>query len=278
MDCIRESEVLLRLAFVGGTLALMVLLEAVFPRRQRIASRWRRWTTNLSISALSTLVVRGMALAAIPITAAGAAVWAQNHEFGLLNLLALDWHAALVASLVVLDLAIWLQHLASHRVALLWRVHAVHHADQDMDATTALRFHPIEIGLSMLFKAIVVLLLGAPLYAVVLFEIGLSAFALFNHTNLNLPQRLDALLRLVLVTPDVHRVHHSTRKDEQNSNFGFSTSLWDRLFGSYRAQAREPHDSMTLGLASYQQQEGVKLLWSLLLPVRSSEQPADPTE
>ena len=266
MESIEESEALVRFAIFLATLTAMMLLEAAFPRRPRVASLVRRWSTNLSFAALGAAIVRAMTLAAIPITATAASVWASNNGFGVVNALSLEGPLAIGLSIVVLDFAIWLQHLVTHRVGFLWRLHSVHHVDRDMDASTALRFHPAELGLSMLLKALVVLLLGAPLYAVVLFEVALNGFAIFNHANLRMPRVLDAALRLVLVTPDVHRVHHSTRTEEQNSNYGFSTTLWDRLFRTYRAQASESHQSMPIGLAAHQERESSELIWSLKLP------------
>ncbi|MEQ1652489.1 MAG: sterol desaturase family protein, partial [Hyphomicrobium sp.] len=193
---------------------------------------------------------------------------AGTHGIGVLNWIAWpSWLETLIA-VVVLDFAIWVQHVTTHKVPVLWRLHQVHHADVDIDVTTAIRFHPIEIGLSILWKIVCVLALGASVWAVLLFEILLNACAMFSHANIRLPAALDGVLRVFVVTPDMHRVHHSVLRHEHNSNYGFNLSVWDRLFSTYRAQPEKGHDAMTIGLTPYQSDEPTRLGWSLSLPFR----------
>ncbi|OYW62080.1 MAG: fatty acid hydroxylase [Rhodobacterales bacterium 32-66-7] len=261
-----EHEIALRLGVFGGILALLALLERLAPRRKPVQPRSRRWVTNVAMVVIDTLTVRALALA-LPILAVAAAVDAGQLGFGSLNLL--DWPAwlELALAVVILDLAIWAQHLITHKVPLFWRFHRVHHADPDFDVTTALRFHPVEIAASALLKVGLVYLLGPSALAVVLFEVLLNATAMFNHANLRLPTWLDRVLRLVLVTPDMHRVHHSARREEHDSNYGFSLSLWDRIFGTYKAQPAEGHEAMTVGL-EWLDDRPTRLIWALWLPFR----------
>jgi sterol desaturase/sphingolipid hydroxylase (fatty acid hydroxylase superfamily) len=209
-----------------------------------------------------------MAVLPAPIAATAAAAFAEEHAFGLLH--RLDWPSWIdgLATLLVLDLAVWVQHWAFHKSDTLWRLHKVHHADREIDATTALRFHPFEIGLSVLIKSVVVLLLGAPIAAVILFEVLLNACAMFNHANTSLPPGLERLVRLFIVTPDLHRIHHSVRREEQDSNFGFCLSLWDRVFGLLRPSSLDGDLAMTIGLAEHQDEQPARLIWSLALPFK----------
>ena len=204
---------------------------------------------------------------AVPLLATGAAVDASRHGWGLLN--ALDWPLwlAWVVTILVFDFAIWLQHRISHEVPLFWRFHRVHHADRDFDVTTAIRFHPVEIAASMGLKIVLVYALGPPALAVVAFEVLLNGTALFNHANLRLPLGMDRALRLILVTPDMHRVHHSVLRAEHDSNYGFALSIWDRLFHTYTAQPAAGHETMAIGL-QWQDQRSARLGWSLMLPFR----------
>ncbi len=261
-----EHEALIRLAAFLGLFALFALLEALYPRRRRVQGRAARWGTNLAIILLGSATTRAMAVF-LPLLAVGAALDAGAHGWGLLNLLGGALWLRVLVAVLLLDFAIWLQHLLFHKVPLLWRLHRVHHADRDIDVTTALRFHPVEIAASMLIKIGVVYLIGAPALGVVLFEILLNGSAMFNHANMRLPLGLDRVLRLFLVTPDMHRVHHSVRPDEFNSNYGFALSLWDRLFGTYRDQPRMGHEAMTIGL-EWQDERPARLGWALLLPFR----------
>ena len=263
------SELLFRLGAFAAIFAGMVLLELAWPKRAPRWPRARRWVTNLAVVGLGILVVRLLAFLAVPLVAVGAAIIAQHHGWGLFNLVA--WPSVLEIGLavVVLDYAIWLQHVAMHKVPILWRVHQMHHADVDFDVTTALRFHPFETGLSMLYKVAWVLALGAAPLAVVLFEVILNGCAMFNHANVNLPRRLDWILRQVLVTPDMHRVHHSIERREHDTNFGFNLSIWDRLFGTYTPEPEKGHLGMTIGLQPYQSEAPTRLGWSLALPFRA---------
>jgi len=244
-------------------LAAMAMLQAVFPRR-RLLIGYRRWIGNLSLLVVDVILLRLL----LPAGAMGAALWAEQQQFGLLHRLHIEGWAALLISLLLLDLIIYLQHRVFHIVPFLWRLHRVHHADQEIDVSTALRFHPLEIVLSMLIKMAAVLLLGVPALAVLLFEVLLNGMAMFNHSNLRLPLWLDALLRRLLVTPDMHRVHHSVLRHETNSNYGFNLALWDRLFGSYVAQPESGHDAMRIGLNEYQSGDPDTLKELLLIPFK----------
>ena len=263
-----EQELLWRLGAFLGLFALFAVAEALAPRRPRALPRARRWPTNWAITIINSAVLRAMALG-LPLLAIGAALDAQANGWGLFNRLGWPGWAEIALAVLILDFAIWAQHLATHKVPLLWRLHRVHHADRDMDVTTAFRFHPVEIALSMLVKIGVVYLIGPAPVAVLLFEIILSGSALFSHANLALPAGLDRLLRLILVTPDMHRVHHSVHRQEHDSNYGFALSVWDRLFGTYRARPAEGHDRMTIGL-QWQDERPARLGWSLRLPFMRS--------
>jgi sterol desaturase/sphingolipid hydroxylase (fatty acid hydroxylase superfamily) len=261
-----QSDGAIRLAVFASVFLVMALIELAAPKRPLVVPKGRRWLTNLGISVSGTVLLRLMAMLAVPLAAIAAASYAEAHRIGLLNQLDWpDWLKVTVA-LLVLDLAIWAQHLASHKIPLFWRLHRVHHADRDIDVTTAVRFHPIEIGLSMLWKIVVVMALGAPPLAVFLFEVILNACAMFNHANIALPLWLDRPLRLLLVTPDMHRVHHSVLGREHNTNYGFNLSVWDRLFRTYTAQPEGGHQGMTIGLTPYQSEAPTRFGWSLLLP------------
>lgn len=260
------AETLIRLGFFLGLFALFASVEAFAPRRARMYPRQRRWFTNIAISMIDTATLRLVSLA-FPLLAVGAAMDAAQNGWGLFNTLALPVIAELLLAILILDFAVWLQHLVTHKVPFLWRFHRVHHADRDFDVTTAIRFHPVEIALSMGLKIGLVYLLGPSALAVIIFEILLNGTAMFNHANIALPQPIDRFLRLFLVTPDMHRVHHSVHRDEHDSNYGFALSIWDRALGTYIAQPREGHDKMTIGL-QWQDDRPVKLGWSLALPFR----------
>jgi sterol desaturase/sphingolipid hydroxylase (fatty acid hydroxylase superfamily) len=265
------SEGAVRFAAFAGIFLLMATLEAALPRRERAGSRIDRWVTNLALSALASFLVRVMTIAAVPIAAIAAAEWAKATGTGLLHWL--DWSPWLefVIALILLDLALYAQHVASHKIPLLWRLHRVHHADVEFDVTTGVRFHPFEIGLSMIYKVAVVIALGADPLAVLVFEIVLNGASLFNHSNLAIPEKLDRVLRLFIVTPDMHRVHHSVIHRETDSNYGFSLSIWDRIFRTYVPQPRDGHTDMKIGLAPHQDDRPRGLLWSLLFPFSSNK-------
>ena len=264
------SEIALRLGVFLLVFAAMAALEVFRPKRQLVVSKARRWLTNMAIVGIDSLVVRAMAALAVPLAAVVAAAYAESRGWGLLNLVDLPGWLEILLAVVVLDFAIWLQHWASHAVPALWRLHQMHHADRDIDVTTAIRFHPVEIALSMIWKIGWVIALGASPLAVLLFEVVLNACAMFNHANVALPERLDRVMRRVIVTPDMHRVHHSVIGREHNSNYGFNLSIWDRMFGTYTAQPKHGHDGMTIGLAPYQSDGPTKIGWSLGLPFRRS--------
>lgn len=243
-----EQETLLRLLPFIGIFLIMTIWEIVAPRRALSQGKGFRWMNNLGLVVLNSLLLRLI----FPAAGVGVALFAETNQWGLFHWIA-DSASVLIIliSILFLDFAIWFQHLTFHRVPLLWRLHRMHHTDLDIDVTTALRFHPVEILMSMAIKASLILLLGIPVIAVLLFEILLNATAMFNHGNVSLNSRLDKWLRLIIVTPDMHRVHHSWHPEETNSNYGFNLPWWDRLFGTYRAQPKDGHDGMTIGLREF---------------------------
>lgn len=267
MNVLLAQEALIRLSVFAGILALMAGLEAWLPRRRRSATRWLRWPGNLGVVVLDSLVLRLV----FPTAAVGLALALEGRGVGLLPWLGLPQPLAVLLAVVLLDLAIYLQHVMFHAVPLLWRLHRMHHADLDFDVTTGLRFHPGEILLSMVIKLMVVVALGAPAVAVLVFEVLLNATAMFNHANLRLPERLDRVLRLVLVTPDMHRVHHSVVPRETNSNFGFNLAAWDRIFGTYRAQPAAGHEAMTIGIGQFRDPRELRLDRMLTQPLRDDD-------
>ena len=261
-------EPALRLAAFVAVFAAMAGWELVAPRRARTLGRLQRWPANLSIVVLNTLLVRLL----FPAAALGVALAVQTRGWGLLPATGMPAWAAVVVGVVLLDLAIYLQHVLFHAVPALWRLHRMHHADLDIDVTTGARFHPIEILLSMLIKFAVIAAFGVPPAAVVLFEVLLNATSMFNHSNVKVWARLEPALRWLVVTPDMHRVHHSIERDETDSNFGFNLSAWDRLFRTYRAQPRAGHDGMTIGIAEFRTAaECSSLIGMLALPFRRGD-------
>jgi sterol desaturase/sphingolipid hydroxylase (fatty acid hydroxylase superfamily) len=255
-------EPAIRLTAFGGILAAMAAAEALAPRRRRAVSRWIRWPANLGIVVLNTVLLR----LCFPVAALGVATLAETHGWGLFNNLALPAWFALPAAFLALDLAIYLQHVVFHAVPALWRLHRMHHADLDFDVTTGARFHPIEILLSMGWKLAIVAALGAAPVAVLVFEVVLNATSMFNHANLRLPIGVDRLLRAIVVTPDMHRVHHSIVVHETNSNFGFNLPWWDRLLGTYRSQPAAGHEGMTIGLDMFRDPGQLRLDRMLVQP------------
>ncbi|MEM6414521.1 MAG: sterol desaturase family protein [Pseudomonadota bacterium] len=264
MVFLNNSESVLRLGAFISVLALMALFEAVFPRRGRGQKRRMRWATNLLLVVIDTIALR----LALPIVAMGMAVIAETRGWGLLNQIVWPPWLEMLIAIIVLDFLIYWQHVASHRIPVFWRIHKVHHADRDIDVTTGVRFHPVEIILSMTYKIISICLLGPTVVTVFIFEVMLNTCAMFNHANLRLPLWLDKTIRLLVVTPDMHRVHHSAVVQETNSNYGFSLSIWDRVFGSYIAQPRDGHSAMTIGLSDYQSEAPNSLIWTLTIPFR----------
>jgi sterol desaturase/sphingolipid hydroxylase (fatty acid hydroxylase superfamily) len=270
---IGQSDGLIRLAVFASVFLAMALIEWLWPKRKLMASKKKRWLTNIGISAAGTVLLRLMAMLAVPVAAVAAAFYAQAHQIGLLNHVSWPEWLKVAVALLALDLAIWAQHFASHKIPIFWRLHQVHHADRDIDVTTAVRFHLVEIGLSMVWKIAVVVPLGASPLAVFLFEVILNACAMFNHANIALPAWLDGIVRLVIVTPDMHRVHHSVLHREHDTNYGFNLSVWDRLFRTYTAQPEGGHQGMTIGLPPYQTEAPTRFGWSLMLPFRPRATP-----
>lgn len=265
-ETILAAEPTIRLAGFLGILAAMALWEVAAPRRRREIPRVIRWTNNLALVVVDTIILR----ISFPILAVGLAVMAGDRGWGLFNSIDVPFWVAVVVSMLLLDLAIYLQHAMFHAVPGLWRLHRMHHADLDFDATTGLRFHPVEILISMGIKLAVVAALGPPAIAVLLFEVILNATALFNHANIDLPRPVDRVLRLFVVTPDMHRVHHSVDPRETNSNYGFNLPWWDRLLGTYTAQPAKGHEAMEIGIEQFRTRRDLWLDRMLVQPLRGT--------
>ena len=263
-DLILANEPLIRLSFTLGILLAMMTWEVAAPRRRRAIPRLLRWSSNLGLVVVATILVR----LTFPIVAVGLAVTASQRGWGLFNVFEAPPWLALLLSLLVLDLVIYLQHVMFHAVPALWRLHRMHHADLEFDVTTGLRFHPVEILLSMAIKLAAIMALGPPAVAVLVFEVLLNATALFNHSNVRIPLGVDRVLRLFVVTPDMHRVHHSIFPSETNSNFGFNIPWWDRLLGTYQAQPRAGHEAMTIGIEQFRTRRDLWLDQMLIQPLR----------
>jgi len=258
------NEAAIRLGFFFGVLALMGVWEWLAPRRPLSTSKSRRWRANLGIVVLDTAAVRLL----LPVTAVGMALLAQQRGWGLLNQFELPHGLELLIGVLALDCVIYLQHVMFHAVPALWRLHRMHHSDLDFDVTTGVRFHPIEIVLSMGIKLAAIVVLGPSALAVLVFEVALNAVTMFNHGNVQLPAAIDRVLRLFVVTPEMHRVHHSNLPHETNSNFGFSFPWWDRVFGTYRAQPERGHLGMTIGLDEFRDPAALTFGRLLLQPFR----------
>ncbi|MBS1185572.1 MAG: fatty acid hydroxylase [Proteobacteria bacterium] len=256
-----ENEPAIRLGFFLGVFAVIAAWEVFAPRRALTVSKALRWASNLGLMVLNTVLLRLL----FPLAAVGLAAFSAQNGWGLINHFEVPFWVAVPLAVIAMDFVIWLQHVMVHAVPALWRLHRVHHADLDYDVTTGARFHPLEIILSMLIKFATITVLGPPVVAVVIFEVMLNATALFNHGNIRLPGAIDRVLRWVLVTPDMHRVHHSVEDDETNSNFGFSLTWWDRLFGTYRDQPRAGHLGMTIGIHGHTDPREVDRLDGMLL-------------
>lgn len=265
MEIAQNSEVLIRLGCFAGVFVALAALEAAFPRRARQVSRRRRWPSNISISALNQVFVRLI----VPASAIALAVTAEKNEWGLFGQLSFAGWVEIVAAILILDLAIYLQHLIYHAIPILWRFHRMHHADVEFDVTTGIRFHPLSVLLSAFIKLAVVLAIGPAPVAVLAFEVLLNATSLFNHSNLRIPQAAERVLRLLVVTPDMHRVHHSSNPTETNRNFGFNFPWWDRIFRTYRAQPAMGHSEMVVGLEQFREEPELRLDRMLSQPFRS---------
>jgi sterol desaturase/sphingolipid hydroxylase (fatty acid hydroxylase superfamily) len=263
-DFLLKNEPAVRLSVFVIIFSAMALWEVLAPRRRFAITRLKRWPANLGIVVVNTLLIRLV----FPTAAVGIALLAETHSWGLLNVFILPEWLAILLAVLLLDLAIYLQHVLFHAVPALWRLHRMHHADLEFDVTTGARFHPLEILLSMLIKLSAVAALGAPAVAVLVFEVLLNATSMFNHSNVRVPLGMDRLLRFIVVTPDMHRVHHSIQPQETNSNFGFNLPWWDRLFGTYRAQPAAGHDGMTIGIAQFRDPSDLRLDRMLIQPFR----------
>jgi sterol desaturase/sphingolipid hydroxylase (fatty acid hydroxylase superfamily) len=269
MDAPLQMEALIRFGSFAGVFGLLALWELFAPRRTLVAGRGWRWGSNLGLVALNTLLLRLLA----PIGAMGVALAVQSRGWGLFNVFDLPAWLAVPAAVLLLDLALYLQHVMFHAVPVLWRLHMVHHADLDFDVTTGLRFHTIEILLSFAIKSAVIVLVGPSPLAVLVFEVLLNATSMFNHSNVRMPAALDRVVRRLVVTPDMHRVHHSCDASETNSNFGFNLPWWDWMLGTYRDQPAQGHTGMTIGLTDFRDERQVDRLHHMLaLPfARSSK-------
>lgn len=259
-DFILANEKYVRMGFFFGMLITIGLWEVLAPRRALTVSKTVRWVNNLGLVFFNSFIARLV----LPMAAVGVASFAQQQGWGLFNYIEVPFWLAVAGSIIIMDFVIYIQHVMVHAIPVLWRLHRVHHADLDYDVTTGARFHTIEIILSMLIKFATILLLGPPVVAVIVFEIILNATAMFNHGNIGLPKSLDRIVRWFLVTPDMHRVHHSVEDDEANSNFGFSLPWWDRLFGTYRDQPRGGHEGMTIGINKFREPKQVSWLPGML--------------
>ena len=259
-ELIMTYEKEIRMGFFFGMIAVIGLWELIAPKRKLTVSKTVRWANNLGLVFFNSFIVRLI----LPMAAVGVAVMAKENGWGLFNNIDMPVWLAAVLAIVIMDLVIYLQHVMVHAIPLLWRLHRVHHADPDYDLTTGSRFHTLEIFLSMGIKFCTIILLGPAVFAVVIFEVILNATAMFNHGNIHLPKNVDKILRWLLVTPDMHRVHHSVEDDETNSNFGFSLPWWDRLFGTYRDQPRGGHEAMKIGIRSYSSTKDVSWITGML--------------
>lgn len=266
LDYLHAHEAVVRLTSFTFIFAVFVIWEILKPRRAQRYPKRLRWSNNLGITLLNTVTVRLL----VPTSAVAMAITAQQQDLGIFNKLPVSAGLSIVMAVLIMDAALYFQHLAFHHVPFLWRLHRVHHADLDFDVTTGIRFHPLEILLSLCIKMVVVLMLGAPVAAVVIFEVLLNATSVFNHANIYIPHKVDRVLRRLLVTPDMHRVHHSVVVNETNSNFGFNLPWWDYLFGTYRDQPQAGHLNMTIGIEYFRTARELWLDRLLLQPFRKT--------
>lgn len=255
-------DMVVRLYAFLMVLGVMVLWELLAPRRLGVL-RKLRWPSNFGI-----FLINSALLVIVPISALGASLLALEYKFGLFILFKVTLWPSIIITLLILDATIYWQHRLFHMLQSCWPIHRMHHTDTEFDVTTALRFHPIEILLSILIKAVVIILIGAPILAVIGFEIILNSSAMFNHSNVRIPRWLDKCLRYIVITPDMHRVHHSVHKNEHDFNYGFCLSCWDRLFGSYLDQPKDGHQEMKIGLEIFNQKEEARLDKLLTQPFR----------
>jgi len=257
-----DNEAFIRMGFFLSVFFVMALWEAIAPRRALTQSRNMRWLNNLAITFINAAAVRVI----FPTAAVGVAVLSKERDWGLFNVLGVPEVEAGVMAVLLLDMTIYTQHVFFHKIPVFWRLHRMHHTDLDIDVTTGARFHPVEIGLSVVIKMVTVAALGAPAWSVVVFEVLLNATSMFNHSNVFLNERVDRVLRTFVVTPDMHRVHHSVIRLETDSNFGFNLPWWDRILGTYRPRPEKGHAAMTIGLANYRDKKWLTLQWMLVVP------------
>ena len=250
-NIIINNEVLIRLFFFFGIFVFMAILESIFTKRELLLSKNKRWLNNISLVFLNTIIIRIL----FPTAAVGVSMYTHNNSIGLFNILDLNIISTIILSIILMDLIIYWQHRLFHTINFFWKFHQVHHSDMDYDVTTGFRFHPIEILFSMIIKFIFIFMLGIPIIAIICFEILLSSFAMFNHANIHIPKKIDTFLRFFIVTPDMHRIHHSINHEELNSNYGFNISLWDRIFKSYIDKPKEDYPNMTIGLKTLQDEK-----------------------
>lgn len=265
-----NTEAAVRLIFFAGTFLLVAVLESLAPRRTRTHARSKRWFVNLGLVALNPISVRLL----FPVLPLGLTLMASERQWGVLNNVNLPYWLEAVIGVLALDFTIYLQHVLHHAIPLLWRFHMVHHSDLDFDLTTGVRFHPIEIVVSMAIKLVTIIVVGPPVVSVLVFEVALNGLSMFNHSNIHVPKHLDRLIRSSLVTPDMHRVHHSVTIQETNSNYGFCFSWWDRLLGTYKDQPEHGHLEMTIGLSQFRDETKLNLAGLLALPFKGDLGPA----
>jgi sterol desaturase/sphingolipid hydroxylase (fatty acid hydroxylase superfamily) len=263
-----DHQLIIRLSSFFGILLFMAIWEMIAPRRRLHTSKAFRWTNNLLLTTLNSIIARFL----FPLSAAALAIVVEERGWGVMGYLRVSSFIAGLISIVFLDFIIYLQHFIFHKVTLFWYLHGMHHTDLDIDVTTGARFHPVEIVLSVLIKMGVILVIGVPAWSFIVFEVILNATSMFNHSNVFINTSIDKLLRIVLVTPDMHRVHHSVIIREHDSNFSFNFSWWDRFFGTYQSQPKEGHDNMVIGLANFRDLKGLSLPRLIALPFTSWRQ------
>lgn len=257
-----EYESYIRLGSFLAIFALLTIWEISSPKRKLLQLRYFRWFCNIGLITISSILVRFI----IPTAAVGIALHVEQEQLGFLNLYELPFIVKFILAFVLMDLAIYFQHVMFHALPLFWRFHRVHHSDLDCDITTGLRFHPFEMIISIIFKFLIITSIGAPVLAVVFFEIILNAASMFTHSNIKIPSVIESMVRWFIVTPDMHRIHHSIKENETNSNFGFFISIWDRLLGTYIHEPAQGHVNMQIGLRKFREPKWQNLRWLIYLP------------
>lgn len=257
-----QYESYIRLGSFLGLFTLLTIWEISSPKRELLQLRSFRWFSNIGLIVISSVVVRFI----LPTAAVGVAFYAEQEQLGFLNHFEMPFLIQCILAFILMDLAIYFQHVMFHALPIFWRFHRVHHSDLDCDITTGLRFHPFEIIISILFKFVIIISIGAPVITVVVFEIILNAASMFTHSNIKIPRSIEAIIRWIFVTPDMHRIHHSINENETNSNFGFFISTWDRFFGTYIKEPSKGHENMKIGLQSFREPKWQNLRWLIYLP------------